>query len=109
MTTFNSKSGDNDFLKTFGFVSNEARKNLVIFFITFLIFSNVFFIYRNIKMQEELNKCNQSKLELTLSLTEKITEEVRKQILPATEAIEKTVIKVDSVANKTNSILLNKK
>jgi len=39
-------TGDNNktFLEVFGFVSNQARMNLVIFFITILIASNVFFI-----------------------------------------------------------------
>ena len=101
----NQKSGDTDFLKTFGFVTNEARKNLVVFFLVLLVFSNAFFIYTNMQLQNELKQCSEDKL----NLSEKITEEVRKQILPATTKIEEAAQKVDSVATKTNIILQNKK
>lgn len=109
MTPNQNKSGDNDFLKSFGFVTNEARKNLVVFFLVLMVFSNGFFIYQNIKLQYDLNNCNQSKLDISLKLSEKITEEVRKQISPAAEKIEQAATKVDSVANQTNIILQNKK
>jgi hypothetical protein len=105
----NQKSGDTDFLKTFGFVTNEARKNLVVFFLVLLVFSNAFFIYTNMQLQNELKQCSEDKLNLSLNLSEKITEEVRKQILPATTKIEEAAQKVDSVATKTNIILQNKK
>lgn len=103
------KSGDTDFLKAFGFVTNEARKNLVVFFITLMVFSNAFFIYRGIKLQDNLNKCSDEKLTISLELSNKITDEVRKQILPTTQKIDRVVEKVDSVATRTNNILLNKK
>lgn len=109
MTPTQTNNGDNNFLKTFGFVSNEARRNLVVFFLVILIFSNTFFVYRNIQLEERINKLNQEKLDLTLDLSNKITDEVRKQILPATIKIEEVVDKVNSVANKTNYILETKK
>jgi len=104
-----NKSGDNDFLKTFGFVTNEARKNLVVFFLVLLVFSNTFYIYENSKLHEEINNCNNEKLNISLKLSEQITDEVRKQILPTKLKLEQAVIKVDSVANQTNVILQNKK
>ncbi len=98
-------NGDSEFLQTFGFISNEARKNLVVFFLVLLVFSNVFFVYRNIQLENTINKLNQEKLQLSLDLSNKITEEVRKQITPATIRIEEAASKVDSVANETNFIL----
>ena len=101
-------NGDSEFLQTFGFISNEARKNLVVFFLVLLVFSNVFFVYRNIQLENTINKLNQEKLQLSLDLSNKITEEVRKQITPATIRIEEAASKVDSVANETNFILKTK-
>ena len=100
---------NNDFLKTFGFVSNEARKNLVIFFLISSIFSNVFFIYRDIVLQNKIEVLNKEKLEISLDLSSKITEEVRKQIMPATQKIFQAASKVDSVAIETNNFLLKRK
>ena len=41
-----NQNDNKTFLEVFGFVSNQARMNLVIFFIIMLIASNVFFIWR---------------------------------------------------------------
>lgn len=104
----------NNVLEAFGFVSNEARKNLVIFIIVILIFSNIFFVYQNIVLTEKIQKLNDEKSEIILSLSSQITDEVRRQIAPTTYRINKTVNKidsvavvVDSVATKTNKILNN--
>lgn len=100
--------GDEYFLETFGFATNQARKNLVIFFLILMVFSNIFFIYRNIQLENTISQLNKEKLELSLVLSNKITEEVRKQIQPTTIKIEKVVERIDSVATKTVNILSEK-
>lgn len=112
----NKKIVVDNVLEAFGFVSNEARKNLVIFIIVILIFSNMFFIYQNIVLTERIQKLNDEKSEIILSLSSQITNEVRRQITPTTIRINQTVDKidsvavvVDSVATKTNKILNFKK
>lgn len=107
-----SKEAVDNVLEAFGFVSSEARRNLVIFIIVVLIFSNTFFIYQNIKQAENIQKLNDEKSEIILNLSTKITEEVRRQITPTTTRINQTVNKidsvavvVDSVATKTNKML----
>lgn len=102
-------------LEAFGFVTNEARRNLVVFFLVLLIFSNTFFIYRNIVLTEQIQKLNNEKHNITLILSNKITEEVRRQITPTTTRINETIgkidsvaIKVDSVASKTDNFLKSK-
>lgn len=98
------KNSDNKtFLEVFGFVSNQARMNLVIFFICLLIVSNVFFVWRVTVLNTKLIECERSKNEVIINLHEKITEEVRKQIQPTKSAIKETIIKIDSI----NSIDVN--
>lgn len=91
-------------LEAFGFVTNEAKRNLVVFFIVLLIFSNSFFVYRNIVLTEQIQKLNNEKHDITLNLTNRITEEVRRQITPTTNKINETIIKIDSVAVKVDSV-----
>lgn len=102
-------------LEAFGFVSNEAKRNLVIFVIVMLVFSNGFFIYQNIVLTNRIQALNDEKSQIILDLSSKITEEVRRQITPTTNRINMTVSKidsvaiaVDSVAKQTNNILTNK-
>lgn len=96
-------------LDAFGFVSNEAKRNLVIFIIVILVFSNIFFIYQNIQLMNDLQEEKESKSEIILVLSKQITDEVRKQIIPTTERINQTITKIDSVAMKTNDYLDNVK
>lgn len=105
----NQNFGDKYFLETFGFATNEAKKNLVIFFLILMVFSNIFFIFRNIQLENTIHELNEEKLELSLVLSSKITEEVRKQIQPTKIKIEKVVERIDSVATKTVNILSEKK
>ena len=111
-----SKAAVDNILEAFGFVSNEARRNLVVFIIVLLIFSNTFYIYRNIVLTDRIQKLNDEKSEIIMNLTSQITDEVRRQITPTTNRINQTVHKidsvavvVDSVATKTNKILNFKK
>lgn len=111
-----SKTAISNVLEAFGFVSDEARRNLVTFIIVILIFSNMFFIYRNIVLTEQIQKLNTEKQDIILNLSAQITEEVRRQITPTTSRINQTVNKidsvavvVDSVATKTNKMLNIKK
>jgi hypothetical protein len=101
-------TGDNEFLDTFGFATKEARKNLVIFFLVLLVFSNVFWIYRNMQLESTIIQLNKEKIDLTLDLSSKITEEVRKQIQPTASKIEEVANRVDSVTTKTSFILSKK-
>lgn len=112
MSSMSSKEAVDNVLGAFGFVSSEARRNLVIFIIVILIFSNMFFIYQNSKQAENIQKLNDEKSDIIMNLSAQITEEVRRQITPTTTRITQTVNKidsvavvVDSVANKTNKML----
>lgn len=116
LNKMSSKVAVDNVLQAFGFVSNEARRNLVVFFIVILIFSNIFFVYQNIVLTNRIQKLNDEKSEIILSLSAQITDEVRRQITPTTTRINQTVNKidsvavvVDSVATKTNKILNLKK
>lgn len=84
-------------LKAFGFVSNEARRNLVIFFIVILLFSNGFFIYQNIGLTNKIQDLNVDHNKQLMDLSNKITEEVRKQIKPTQKRIYETTNRIDSV------------
>lgn len=98
-------TNNREFLETFGFLSKEARMNLVVFFIVLLTTSNIFFIYRAIHLESQLSKANEDKFRLSLELNQKITDEVRKQIQPTTQRINRVVERIDSVATRANNKL----
>ena len=103
-------TGDNNktFLEVFGFVSNQARMNLVIFFITILIASNVFFIWRTSILNNRLIETEREKNAMINDFNTKIIEEVRKQVQPAKVLIRETINKIDSL-NTLDTQLHNKK
>lgn len=86
--------------KVFGFVSEEARRNFVIFIIIVLLVSNVFFIRQNIVLTNQINEMNKDHNAMVLDLTKQITEEVRRQIKPTQERIQYTTDKIDDLATQ---------
>ena len=86
--------------KVFGFVSEEARKNFVIFIIIVLLFSNTFFIRQTIVLTNQINDMNKEHNAMVLDLTKQITEEVRRQIKPTQERIQYTTDKIDHLATQ---------
>lgn len=106
MTTVNTNESKQDSaFKVFGFVSEQARRNLVIFFFILLISSNVFFIYQNIILTNKMQEQTQIYNDKLLDLSNKITEEVRKQIQPTQYRILQTTEKIDVLADKIDSEL----
>lgn len=103
-------TGDNNktFLEVFGFVSNQARMNLVIFFITILIASNVFFIWRTSVLNNRLIETEREKNIMINDFNTKIIEEVRKQVQPTKVLIRETIDKIDSL-NTLDNQFKNKK
>lgn len=95
------------FLEVFGFVSNQARMNLVIFFIIMLIASNVFFIWRTNILNNRLIETEREKNNMIIDFNKQITEEVRKQIQPAKVLLRETIEKIDSL-NTVDNRKINK-
>lgn len=91
--------------KVFGFVSAQARRNLVIFIIVMLLFSNAFFIYQNISLANKMQEMNSTHNEMILSLSNQITEEVRKQIQPTQIKVLQSTEKIDVLVEKIDNEL----
>lgn len=99
-TTRNLKEGNKAFLEVFGFISNQARMNLIVFFYIILIFSNVFFVWRNMSLQKEVREVEKEKTQLIYDLNKQISDEIRKQIKPASYQIQEALNKIDSLTIK---------
>ena len=91
------------FLEVFGFVSNQAKRNLVIFFFVLLVFSNIFLMWMNIRKDAVIQKLNDDRVEITRTMSDKVTEEVRRQVAPISGAIIQAANRVDSAALKLDS------
>ena len=102
-----NKNDNKTFLEVFGFVSNQARMNLVIFFIIMLITSNVFFIWRTNILNNRLIETEREKNNMIIDFNKQITEEVRKQIQPAKVLLRETIDKIDSL-NTVDNRKINK-
>lgn len=102
-----NQNDNKTFLEVFGFVSNQARMNLVIFFIIMLIASNIFFIWRTNILHNKLIETEREKNNMIIDFNKQITEEVRKQIQPAKILIRETIEKIDSL-NTADNRKLNK-
>lgn len=98
MATEEKSTGIKAVLEAFGFVSNEARRNLIIFFLVLLIFSNALFIYLYISSNKskdaEIKQLNNDKL----MISQQVTEEVRKQIKPVSEKVIEAANNVNNAA-----------
>nr|DAK62477.1 MAG TPA: hypothetical protein [Caudoviricetes sp.] len=102
-----NQNDNKTFLEVFGFVSNQARMNLVIFFIIMLIASNVFFIWRTNILNNRLIETEREKNNMIIDFNKQITEEVRKQIQPAKVLLRETIDKIDSL-NTVDNRKINK-
>jgi hypothetical protein len=92
------------FLEVFGFMSDQSRRNIIIFFFVLLVFSNVFFIRQTIMASHEIQTLNDDKVRMVQDLNNRIIEEVRKQVQPSVNRIENTANNVDRVATKLDSL-----